>query len=97
MSPGHSGSKYGGGLELPKPKSFTVRGLVLGIEPLCPLAGIVFGRLEEEVGDIRAHLTAEAAGLELQRAPNNENSVPQCPVGFNPQETFTKRDESRNV
>jgi hypothetical protein len=53
--------------------------------------------LEGEVGDIRAHLTAEAAGLELQRAPNNENSAPQRPVGFNPQETFTKRDEARNV
>jgi hypothetical protein len=33
----------------------------------------------------------------LQRAPNNENLAPQRPVGFNPQETFTKRDESRNV
>jgi hypothetical protein len=53
--------------------------------------------LEGEVGDIWAHLTAEAAGLELQRTPNNENSAPQRPVGFNPQEAFTERDETRNV
>jgi hypothetical protein len=97
MPPGHSGSKYGGVLELLKPENFAVRGLVLGVESLCPPAGIIFGCLEGEVGDIWAHLATEATGLELQRTPNNENSVPQRPVGFNPQETFTERDEARNV
>jgi hypothetical protein len=76
MPPGHSGSKYGGFLELLKPENFAVRGLVLGVEPLCPSAGIVFGCWKGEVGDVWAHLAAEAAGLEWQRAPNNENSAP---------------------
>jgi hypothetical protein len=40
--------------------------------------------LEVVVFDIRAHLNAETAGLEWQRAPNNEDSAPQRPVGFNP-------------
>jgi hypothetical protein len=97
MFPGHSGSKYGGILELLKPKSFAVGGLVLGIEPFCPPAGIVFGCLEGEVGNIWAHLAVEAASLEWQRAPNNKNSAPQRLVGFNPQKTLTKRDEARNV
>jgi hypothetical protein len=43
------------------------------------------------------HLAAEAVSLELQRAPDNENSAPKCPVGFDPQEPFTKRDETCNV
>jgi hypothetical protein len=35
--------------------------------------------------------------LELQRAPNDEDSAPQRPVGLNPQETFAEHDEARNV
>jgi hypothetical protein len=97
MPPRHSGSEYGGVLKLLKPENFAIGGLVLSIEPLCPPAGIVFGCLEGEVGNIWAHLAVEAAGLEWQRVPNNENSAPQRPVEFNPQETFTKRDEARNV
>jgi hypothetical protein len=97
MPPGHSGSKYGGVLELLEPESFAVGGLVLGIEPFCPPAGIVFGCLKGEVGNIWAHMAVEAASLEWQRALNNENPAPQRPVGFNPQETLTKRDEARNV
>jgi hypothetical protein len=42
-------------------------------------------------------LAAEAASLELQRAPDDENSAPKRQVGFDPQEAFTKRDETRNV
>jgi hypothetical protein len=97
MLPGHTGSKDGGGLEFLKPEGFTVGELVLGVEPFRPPAGVVFGRLEGEVRDIRAHLTAEAASLELQRAPDDEDSAPQRPVGFNPQEAFAERDEARNV
>jgi hypothetical protein len=33
----------------------------------------------------------------LRRAPDDEDSAPQRPVGFNPQEAFTERDEARNV
>jgi hypothetical protein len=29
--------------------------------------------------------------------PDGENSAPECPVGFDPQEAFTERDETRNV
>jgi hypothetical protein len=43
------------------------------------------------------HLTAEAASLELQRAPDDEDSAPQRPVGLNPQEAFIECDEARNV
>jgi hypothetical protein len=97
MPPGHTGSKNGDGLEFLKPEGFAVGELVLGVEPFRPLAGVVFGRLEGEIRDIRTNLTAEAASLELQRAPDDEDSAPQRPVGLNPQETFTERDEARNV
>jgi hypothetical protein len=42
-------------------------------------------------------LAAEAASLELQRAPDDENSAPKRPVGFDPQEAFTKRDKTCNL
>jgi acyl-homoserine lactone acylase PvdQ len=29
--------------------------------------------------------------------PDGENPVPERPVGFDPQETFTKNDKTRNV
>jgi hypothetical protein len=97
MFPRHPGPKDGGGLKLLKPKVFATGELVLGVEPFCPPAGIVFGRLEVEVGDVRTHLAAEAASLELQRAPDDKNLAPKLPVGFDPQEAFTKRDETCNV
>jgi hypothetical protein len=93
----HARSKNAGGLKFLESKTFVVGGFVLGIVPLRPLARIVFGRLEVEVYDVRANLNAETAGLEWQRAPNNKDSAPQRPVGFNPQETFTDHDEARNV
>jgi hypothetical protein len=42
-------------------------------------------------------LDAKTAGLIGQRVPNHEDSAPQCPVGFDPQETLTERDKARNV
>jgi hypothetical protein len=33
----------------------------------------------------------------MKRVPNSEDSAPQRPVGFDPQETLTKRDKARNV
>jgi hypothetical protein len=97
MPPRHPGPKDGGGLKLLKPEVFTTGELVLSVEPFRPLAGIIFRHLEVEVGDVRTHLAAEAASLELQRAPDDENLAPKRPVGFDPQETFTKRDETCNV
>jgi hypothetical protein len=97
MPPGYARAKYGGVLKFFEPEVFAVGELVLGVEPLRPPAGVVFGHLEGEVRDVRANLAAEAASLVLQRAPNDEDSAPQCPVGFYPQETFTEHDETRNV
>jgi hypothetical protein len=42
-------------------------------------------------------LAAEAASLELQRALDDEDLAPQRPVGLDPQEAFTERDEACNV
>jgi hypothetical protein len=84
MLPGYTGSKDGGVLEFLKPKGFAVGELVLGVEPFCPLARVVLGHLEGEVRDIWTHLAAEAASLELQRAPDDEDSAPQRPVGLDP-------------
>jgi hypothetical protein len=97
MLPGYTGSKKGGVLELLKPEGFAIGELVLGVEPFRPPAGVVLGCLEEEVRDIRAHLAAEAASLELQRVPGDEDSAPQRPVGLDPHEAFTERDKARNV
>jgi hypothetical protein len=72
-------------------------GFILGIEPLRPPAGIVFWRLEIEVLVVLVHLAAEAASLVVLRAPDDENSTPEHPMGLDPQETFTERDETRNV
>jgi hypothetical protein len=72
-------------------------GFVPGIEPLRPPAMIVFGRLEVEVVDVLAHLAAEAASLVMLWMPDDENPTPERPMGLDPQETFTERDETRNV
>jgi hypothetical protein len=42
-------------------------------------------------------LAAEAASLVVLRAPDDENLMPEHPMGLDPQETFRKRDETRNV
>jgi hypothetical protein len=72
-------------------------GLVLGIKLFCPPAMIVLWCLKIEVLDIRSHLTAKTAGLIMERAPDDENSPPECPVGFDPQEAFTQHDKTRYV
>jgi hypothetical protein len=65
------------------------------VEPFRPPARIVFGRLEVEVGHVRMHFAAEAAGLVLQWVPDDEDSAPECPVGFDPHEAFAQHDEAR--
>jgi hypothetical protein len=94
---GYAGSKVDSGLEFLKPKGLAAGGFVLVIIPFCPPAGVVFRHLKVKVGNIRMHLTAKAAGLELQRAPDGKDLTPKCPMGFYPQETLTKHDETRNV
>jgi hypothetical protein len=53
--------------------------------------------LKIDVLDTLVHLAAEATSLVVQRVPNGENSALEHPVGLDPQETFTKRDKTRNV
>jgi hypothetical protein len=82
VPPRHARSKNAGGLKFFESEIFAVGGFILGVVPLCSPPGIVFRHLEVEVFDVRAHLNAKTAGLEWQRVPNNEDSVPQRPVGF---------------
>jgi hypothetical protein len=86
--PRRPGSKIGDGLKFFKPEILASGRLVLSVEPLRPPPGVVFRGLEVEVGDVRVNLTAKAAGLELQRAPDDEDSAPERPMGFDPQEAF---------
>jgi hypothetical protein len=65
MSPRHPWLKGGGGSKLLEPEVFTSGELVLGVEPFCPLDGVVLGHLEVEVGHVRTYLVAKAAGLVL--------------------------------
>jgi hypothetical protein len=97
MPPRHPRSKDGGGPKFLEPEVFASGGLVLGVELFCPPAGVVFGRLEIEIWNVRAHLATEATGLVAQWVPDGENPAPKCPVGFDPQEAFTKHDKTRNV
>jgi hypothetical protein len=97
VSLGDTRSKNAGGMEFLESEVFAVGGFVLGIVPLRPPPGIVFGCLEVEILNVWAHLDAETSGLIWQRVPNNEDSAPQCPVGFDPQEALTERDKARNV
>jgi hypothetical protein len=76
--------KNAGRLEFFESEVFTVGGPVLGIVPFCPPPGIVSECLEVEVVDVWAYLNAETAGLIWQRVPNNKDSAPQRPVGFDP-------------
>jgi hypothetical protein len=62
-----------------------------------PPPRIVFWSLEVEVVNVLAHLAAETTSLVMQGAPDDEDSVPQRPVGLNPQEALTKCDEARDM
>jgi hypothetical protein len=80
-----------------KPESLADGGFVPGIKPLRPPAGIVLRHSKVEVLDVLANLTAKATGLIMERVPDDKNSPPERPVGFDPQETFTERDKTCNV
>jgi hypothetical protein len=97
VSARYARSKNVGGMEFLESEVFAVGGFVLGIVPLRLPPGIVFGRLEVEIFNVWAHLNAKTVGLIRQRVPNNKDSAPQRPVGFNPQEALTERDKARNV
>jgi hypothetical protein len=47
--------------------------------------------------DIWAHLAAEATSLIAQGMPDDKDSAPKRPMGLDPQNTLTVRDETRNV
>jgi hypothetical protein len=81
-------------LKFSEPEVLASGRLVLGIEPFHPPSGVVLRCLEVEVGDVWMHLTAKAASLELQRTPDDEDSAPECPVGFDPQETLAEHDKT---
>jgi hypothetical protein len=97
VRPRRPGTNGGGRPKFLKIEVLASEGFILGIEPLCPLARIIFWCLEIEVLDVLAHLLAEAASLVVLRVPDDENSTLEHPMGFDPRETFTKRDETRNV
>jgi hypothetical protein len=97
VPPRHPGSKNCGGSKFLKPEVFASGGLILGIKPFRPPTGVVFGHLEIEVRDVRAHLAAKATSLIAQRVPDSKNPAPKRPMGLDPQKTLTERDKTRNV
>jgi hypothetical protein len=97
MPPRHPRSKNGGGPKFLEPEIFASGGLVLGVEPFRPPVGIVFGHLEVEIWNVRAHLATEAASVVAQWVPDGENPAPKHPMGLDPQKAFTERDKTRNV
>jgi hypothetical protein len=97
VRPRRSGLKDIGREKLVKPEFLTDGGLVLGVKPSCPPAGIVLRCSQIEVLNVRAHLAAETSSLIVERAPDDEDSPPERPVGFDPQEAFTQRDKARYV
>jgi hypothetical protein len=88
MPPRQPGSKIAGSVKFFEPKGAAGSRLVLGVKPPRPLAWVVFGHPQVEVVDFWPHGAVEAAYLVLQWALDDEDSSPQRPVGFDPQETF---------
>jgi hypothetical protein len=97
MAPQHPGTNSGGRSKLVKTEILAGEEFVLGIEPFRPPARIVLRCLEIEIFDVLTHLAAKAASLVVRRTSDYENLTPECPVGFDPKEAFTERDETRNV
>jgi hypothetical protein len=92
-----SGLKDVGRMKFIEPEFLTDGGLVFGIKPFRPPAGIVLRRPKSEVLDIRAHLTAKTVGLIMERAPDDKNLPLESPVGFDPHEAFAQCDKTRYV
>jgi hypothetical protein len=67
-----------------KPELLTGSRMVLGVKPPCSLAGIILRCPQLEVFNFRTHRAAETAGLVIERAPDNEDSPPERPMGFDP-------------
>jgi hypothetical protein len=63
VPPGHSASKIADGTEFFEPESLPDRGLILGIEPFRLPKGIVFGRPQVKVVNLRPHNAVEVARL----------------------------------
>jgi hypothetical protein len=97
MPPRHPRTNSGGRSKLLKPKVLAGEEFVLGIEPFRPPARIVLRCLEIEIFDILTHLAAEAASLVVRRTPDGEDLTLERPVGLDPEEALTERDETCNV
>jgi hypothetical protein len=78
-----------GGLEFFEPKFLADGGLILGVEPSCPLADVVLRRAQIEVFGVGAHRAVETAGLVMERASDDKNSPLERPVEFNPPKALT--------
>jgi hypothetical protein len=89
VPPRHPRSKNCGGSKFLKSEVFASRGLIPGIKPFHPLAGVVFGHLEIKVGDVRVHLAAKATSLIAQGVPDGKNPAPKRLMGLDPQKTLT--------
>jgi hypothetical protein len=59
-----------------EPKGAADSRLVLGIKPLRPPAGVIFGRPQAKTVNFWPHSAVEAAYLVLQWAPGDEDSSP---------------------
>jgi hypothetical protein len=84
MPPRHLGTNGGSRLKFIETEALSGKEFVLGVEPLRPLARVVFRHLEVEVIDVLAHLAVEAASLVMLWAPDDENSMPECLMGLDP-------------
>jgi hypothetical protein len=94
MRPRRPGPKGVGGAKYFKSELLTGGRLVLGVKPPRSPARIVLKHPQLEVFNFGVHCAAETAGLIVERAPDDEDSPPERPMGFDPQETFTQHDEA---
>jgi hypothetical protein len=61
----------------------------LHVKPPCSPTEIILRCPQLEVSNFRVHRAAKTAGLLIEGAPDDEDSPPEHPMGFDPHETFT--------
>jgi hypothetical protein len=76
-------------MELFNPEVLASDGLIPGIEPLCPPAGVILRCPQNKIINFGVHGAVGSASWIIQWASDSENSPPQRPMGFDPQETVT--------
>jgi hypothetical protein len=84
MHPRHPRPKGVGGTKFFKLEVLASGGLILGIEPSCPPSRVVLGHPQYEILNVGAHRAVETTGLIVKRAPDDENPLPQRPMGSIP-------------